>query len=279
MSILQPTITQSQQIEITQYINAYRANNQAPPLVWDSTIAGFSQNWAYYLNFNNVFTHSGSSLYGENLAFLQGYGTDIMFLIKKSIDLWYAEISLYDFNNPGFSDATGHFTCLVWKSSTKFGMGITLNSKTNSVDITMNTSPPGNVLGRFKENVLPLIANPTVPVPVPNPSPVPVPIPVPVPNPVPVPVPNPVPPKPDLSVNQRIIQKLKNIKLDIQNKTPRYFIISNLNSVIRDLYATTLSQYRRNKVISKLQNIIFLIQKYQNDIVIMNAIDNVIQDL
>jgi hypothetical protein len=34
---------------------------------------------------------------------------------------WYDEISLYNYNNPVFSSGTGHFTQMVWKSSTALG--------------------------------------------------------------------------------------------------------------------------------------------------------------
>lgn len=164
-TIQQPVLTSAHIAEITNYVNAYRAQNQAPPMTWDPTIAQFSQQWSYYLVSNNQFKHSGNNLYGENLAYFQGYGSDTMGLIKKSIDLWYDEIKLYDFKNPGFSHATGHFTCLVWKSSTKFAMGFSINTATNAVDVTMNTSPPGNYSGKYEENVLPL-----VPTPMPSPA-------------------------------------------------------------------------------------------------------------
>jgi len=167
-NIKQPVLTSDQIAEITNYVNAYRAKNQAPPLIWDATIAEFSQQWSYYLVSNDEFKHSGNNMYGENLAYFQGYGRDTMGLIKKAIDLWYDEIKLYDFKNPGFSHATGHFTCLVWKSSTHFGMGFSINTATNAVDVTMNTSPPGNYSGKYEENVLPLL--PLVPTPMPSPT-------------------------------------------------------------------------------------------------------------
>ena len=66
MSIQQITFTTEQKSEITNYINDYRAKHQSPPIIWDDTIASFSQQWAYYLLSNNLFQHSGSALYGEN---------------------------------------------------------------------------------------------------------------------------------------------------------------------------------------------------------------------
>ena len=117
------SLTSDQIIDITSYINAYRAKHSAPPLKWNSTIASFSQQWSDYLLSKNLFQHSGSQLYGENLAYFEGYGSDLINLIKMSVDAWYNEVSLYDFNKPGFSAATGHFTCLVWLASKENDQG------------------------------------------------------------------------------------------------------------------------------------------------------------
>jgi hypothetical protein len=52
-----------------------------------------------------VFQHSGGP-YGENLYATSGGPVDAYAVVKP----WYDEVSKYDFNNPGFSGATGHFT-------------------------------------------------------------------------------------------------------------------------------------------------------------------------
>lgn len=78
--------------------NAYRAKHSAPPLKWSSTLANYAQNWSD----NCQFKHSGGK-YGENLA--MGYAD-----WKSAIAGWYDEVSQYNYNNPGFSGATGHFT-------------------------------------------------------------------------------------------------------------------------------------------------------------------------
>ena len=172
-----PPFTNVQIADITNYINQYRAKNSAPPLNYNATISAFSQQWSDHLLANNLFQHSGTQLYGENLAFFEGYGADLVALIKMSVDAWYNEISAYNFNSPGFSEATGHFTCLVWLASTDYGIAITFDPKTTKAIITMNTSPPGNVIGQFQQNVLPTIVGPSVPSgPSPSgPSPSPVP--------------------------------------------------------------------------------------------------------
>jgi hypothetical protein len=156
--VTQATITDMNIInEISNHVNKYREMHGVPKMTWDNTIANFSQQWSNYLLANNVFVHSGTQLYGENLAYLRGYGTNTIELIKMAIDLWYEEINLYDFDNPGFSSETGHATALLWKSSTKFGVGFSINKTKQIVDIVFNTSPPGNVLGHFKENIFPLV--------------------------------------------------------------------------------------------------------------------------
>lgn len=154
-----PALTDAQKSDITAYVNAYRAKNQAPALLWDDSIYSVSQAWADQLVSKHLIQHSGNPSYGENLAYFKGYGTDLVQLIKKAIDAWYSEIALYDFSKPGFSDTTGHFTCLVWVSSTKFAMGIALDGSTNEAYIVLNTSPPGNYMGEFAQNVLPLVGS------------------------------------------------------------------------------------------------------------------------
>jgi hypothetical protein len=153
----QLSLTSLQQKEITDYINQYRKAHQVGDLVWNDNIAQFSKNWSNYLVMNDLFQHSGNSIYGENLAYFQGYGTDVMTLLKLSIDLWYKEIEYYNFEKPGFSAETGHFTCLVWKSSTTFGMGISIVN--DKVVVSFNTSPPGNIIGEFEQNVLPRVSS------------------------------------------------------------------------------------------------------------------------
>lgn len=212
-------ITIQQITEITKYINVYRARHQAPDLAWAGEIATISQQWADYLLANKLFQHStNTAKYGENLAYYKGYGNDVLVLLKKAVDDWYNEVSAYDYNNPVFSSATGHFTCLVWKSSTTYGMGIAINASTGEVDIVMNTYPPGNYVGQFKDNVLP----PLGPGPGPGPTPTPTPTPIPIP-----PLPNP------FQTNKRvIIDSLYKIVSAVQNNQSKSIIIKMIYDLI-----------------------------------------------
>ena len=66
----------------------------------------------------------------------------------------YAEIKKYDWKNPGYQRGVGHFTQMVWKSSTKLGVGIAFNERSKKTYIVARYSPAGNFLGRFSENVM-----------------------------------------------------------------------------------------------------------------------------
>jgi len=47
-----------------------------------------------------------------------------------------------------------HMTQLLWKASTRLGVGISKNPKSKYKYIVIaNYNPPGNVLGKFKNNL------------------------------------------------------------------------------------------------------------------------------
>ena len=274
MSIQQPVLTTSQKQEIANYINIYRTKHQSPPLTWDDSIANFSQQWSYHLVSTSSFQHSGNQSYSENLAYYKGYGLDVMYLMKKAVDDWYNEISLYDFNNPGFSQATGHFTCLVWKSSLMFGMGISINTTTTDVDVTFNCSPPGNYIGEFQQNVLP----PT-PTPIPTPTPTPTPIPTPTPTPIPTPIPTPTP-TPFYNNIYTIINNLFNVVYSLKRNYSRTIIIASINAIISEITINNIIPYQNKLIfINSLYNIIYSIRKNENKIMIINNINNIINNL
>lgn len=222
-------ITENDKVEITNYVNKYRKLHQAPDLVWDNTIANYAQEWSNYLLINNLFQHSGSSMYGENLAYFKGYDGDPLTFIKWSIDMWYQEVEYYDFNKPGFKDTTGHFTCLVWKDSKKFGMGISISDKT--VVVSFNTSPPGNIIGEFEQNVLPKDTT----VPVPSPTPIPSPEPAP-PRPPSPPPPVEPPSQTDHSKILHVVTMLYKIITELKKKQfNKQMVIHHLQQIILKL--------------------------------------------
>jgi uncharacterized protein YkwD len=73
-------------------------------MVWDTGLRDTAQRWANQLASTCRFEHSTSG-YGENLG--AGYRS-----WADAIFAWYDERRLYNYNNPGFSGATGHFTAV-----------------------------------------------------------------------------------------------------------------------------------------------------------------------
>ncbi|OQE25825.1 hypothetical protein PENFLA_c008G03610 [Penicillium flavigenum] len=96
--------------DMLEVTNEYRANHDANPLKWNDTLADYSREWAEAC----IWKHSKSS-YGENLAY--GYGN-----VSAAVIAWGEERNMYNFGMPtGFTEETGHFTQLVWKSTTQVG--------------------------------------------------------------------------------------------------------------------------------------------------------------
>jgi hypothetical protein len=91
--------------------------------------------------------------------------------LSDAVDAWYNEVKLYDFSKPGWNTATGHFTALVWKSTTKLGCAI--NTACSWPTYVCQYGPPGNVLGLdWSAEVLAKVDNPVQPtLPTPQPAP------------------------------------------------------------------------------------------------------------
>lgn len=90
----------------------YRKLHGVKKLKWDTKVAKFAEDHCKYLADNNKFEHSKGSGYGENLYKAGGSGSAVK-AGEKATQMWYNEIKDYDFNKPGFSMKTGHFT-QVW---------------------------------------------------------------------------------------------------------------------------------------------------------------------
>ena len=120
--------------------NSKRAAHCVPALRWSSSLAEGAKTWAKKCKFQ----HSSGN-YGENLAM----GAPLS--AKTAARMWYNEVSKYDYKNPGFSARTGHFTQVIWKSTTQFGCG-----KAECGGQTLfvcRYSSAGNTSGEFPDNV------------------------------------------------------------------------------------------------------------------------------
>lgn len=131
--------------------NIYRSKHGADPLELSEELSEGAQKWADHIASLGKLQHTSEKGVGENLAWSSGGTT-----AQSACDMWYNEITDYDFNNPGFTGSTGHFTQVVWKGSQKFGAGIATDAA-GSTYVVGRYSPPGNISnpGYFADNVKP----------------------------------------------------------------------------------------------------------------------------
>ena len=80
-----------------------------------------------------------------------------LFIYFYFIFFRYKEVCKYDFDNPGWSQSTGHFTQLVWRSTEEVGLGWSSKEENGLTCyyVAARYSPGGNIddVSRFKENV------------------------------------------------------------------------------------------------------------------------------
>jgi pathogenesis-related protein 1 len=132
--------------------NTYRdrvsppAKPPLPPVRWSNELAATAQAWADRCKFE----HSQGSAFGENLA-----ARTHMAAPAEIVADWASEAADYDYARdrcaPG--KVCGHYTQMVWRSSTQIGCGVaqcSTNSPFGDGDWVMwvcNYSPAGNYTG------------------------------------------------------------------------------------------------------------------------------------
>ncbi|KIK02480.1 hypothetical protein K443DRAFT_6115 [Laccaria amethystina LaAM-08-1] len=147
-----PAATQSDVFadQVVAQHNAARAKYGANPVTWNAALYSATQAYANQCQFQ----HSSGGNYGENLA----AGTSTTYGIVDAVSDWMSEASAYDYNQPDFSSATGHFTQVVWKSTTQVACAVancpagTIFSQASQYVVCRYT-PPGNYIGQFAANV------------------------------------------------------------------------------------------------------------------------------
>uniref|UniRef100_A0A8C2G5B2 Im:7150988 n=1 Tax=Cyprinus carpio TaxID=7962 RepID=A0A8C2G5B2_CYPCA len=136
--------------EFLETHNQYRKQHQAPELRYSDELCSAAQKWADHLLSIRSLAHSDTEN-GENVFYSSSS-------VKKTPkDSWYSEIKDYNFSSPGFQYSTGHFTQVVWKSSTELGVGLATDG--NTVFVVGQYKPSGNITnaGYYEKNVLPKI--------------------------------------------------------------------------------------------------------------------------
>ncbi|XP_007895631.1 GLI pathogenesis-related 2, like [Callorhinchus milii] len=140
--------------EVLKAHNDYRKKHGVPGLKLCNKLCKEAEQYSQALASTRVLKHSSESSRGqcgENLAWASYDQPG-----KEVAERWYNEIKSYNFNCPGFSSGTGHFTAMVWKNTKKMGVGKATASD-GSTFVVARYFPAGNITnqGYFEENVLP----------------------------------------------------------------------------------------------------------------------------
>ncbi|PIC17376.1 hypothetical protein B9Z55_023640 [Caenorhabditis nigoni] len=136
---------------LVHFHNKYRAHHQAKPLSTDSTLNSAAQKWANEMaHRRKCLIHEDPSIYGENLSYFAAvYFPDPKTCAAGIIQSFYTEGTGYDYSGYNSNSWTqkGHFTQLLWRSSTKIGVGVTIvkRGRAHHIYVCLKYDPPGNV--------------------------------------------------------------------------------------------------------------------------------------
>merc|ERR1719167_1845114 len=132
--------------------NKLRRVHGVQPLKLNNKLSKTAQEWAETLLRENSFRHRPNNKFGENIYMSSRFPAKKPDP-KEAVKSWYSEIKRYQFGVEPRSMETGHFTQIVWKSTTELGVGVA--SKDGKVIVVANYNPPGNYRGKYTENVPP----------------------------------------------------------------------------------------------------------------------------
>ncbi|GIM06971.1 hypothetical protein Vretimale_11189 [Volvox reticuliferus] len=128
--------------------NYYRARHQSTPMLrWSSSLEADAQAWANRC----VFSHADNTASGQGENIAWGYPD-----AKSAIDAYYSEGAGYTYgvSQPADWHSVGHFTQVIWRSSTDLGCAVATCSGGQLFHVC-RYYPPGNVQGQYSGNVMP----------------------------------------------------------------------------------------------------------------------------
>ncbi|KAI5958094.1 hypothetical protein KGF57_002902 [Candida theae] len=135
------------QNEILSAHNAKRAAHGVAALSWSQELYNYAQKVANAYDCSGNLKHTFAP-YGENLGV--GYSS-----AQSVVNAWYSEGKNYNYQ---LATTFDHFTQVVWKSTTLLGCAYKdCSSRGWGMYVICNYKEVGNMRGKGKQNVLPLI--------------------------------------------------------------------------------------------------------------------------
>jgi pathogenesis-related protein 1 len=140
--------------EFIAHHNMARKELNIAPLVWNSNIAGYAQEWAEFLAnkkkcklIHRDELNKNPLDLGENLYWFSS--SDNFNVVQASVG-WYDEKSFYKHQPLSYKmvDQAGHYTQMIWSGTTEMGAGKAI-CPSGAVIIVANYNPMGNTIGQF----------------------------------------------------------------------------------------------------------------------------------
>jgi pathogenesis-related protein 1 len=143
--LITPCTAQNSAQDFVNPHNSARAAVGVGAVSWDENVAAFARSWVAKLAGDCRLVHSSGSGYGENL--FGGSGAD--FTAADAVSSWVSEKQWYNHgsNSCASGKVCGHYTQVVWRSSTKIGCARVICNN-GGIIISCNYSPPGNYVGQ-----------------------------------------------------------------------------------------------------------------------------------
>ncbi|KUI72406.1 Pathogenesis-related protein 1C [Cytospora mali] len=139
----------SDQDKALELQNTARSGVSETALTWDDTLASDALSWAQHLASTygsaGTLTHSSGTGEGENLYWQSDSETPY----TNAATAWVDEKSSYDgeaITGTGNFEDYGHYTQIIWESTTKVGMGIASDGA-GGYYVVARYTPEGNVIG------------------------------------------------------------------------------------------------------------------------------------
>ncbi|KAG9440036.1 hypothetical protein H6P81_020201 [Aristolochia fimbriata] len=142
--VVHPCVAQNNPQDFLQPHNAARALVRVGAMQWNETVAAFARSYANQRIADCRLVHSGGP-YGENLF----WGSGREFTAADAVNSWVNERQYYDYgsNSCAAGQQCGHYTQVVWRSSTQLGCA-RVRCNSGAIFITCNYYPRGNYIGQ-----------------------------------------------------------------------------------------------------------------------------------
>ena len=146
-------ISQVDAQKILEHHNLARREVGVPNLEWSRELAAYAQEWADHLAKNGCRMEHRKSpkIHNESLGenIFWGSSSEVYHPVNASLS-WYSEKKQYKFGKFGKGNwqATGHYTQMIWRSTTQVGVGVAV-CKNGALMVVANYAPAGNYVGQL----------------------------------------------------------------------------------------------------------------------------------